>query len=93
MAPAPSGDLAPGRWAVQVGVFFTPNVADSVRAQVEQRLAQAGDLEPTDRIARIVKRGNYSHVVVGDAADKASAEALAARLRVALKQDVVVFRR
>jgi hypothetical protein len=91
-APAASGDLAPGRWAVQVGVFYVANSAEAVRARVAARLAQS-DLPADERATRVVRRDNKYFVVVGEAADRGSAEALANRVRAALKQDVVLFRR
>jgi outer membrane biosynthesis protein TonB len=91
-APAAGGDLAPGRWAVQVGVFYGANSAEAVRARVAARLAQS-DLDPESRITRVIKRDNRYFVVVGEAADQRAAEALANRVRVALKQDVALFRR
>jgi cell division protein FtsN len=90
-APAASGDLAPGRWAVQVGVFFVANSAEAVRARVAAQLAQS-DI-PADRATRVVRRDNRYFVVVGDAADQGSAQALANQVRAALRQDVVLFRR
>jgi hypothetical protein len=91
-APAAGGDLAPGRWAVQVGVFYGANSAEAVRARVAARLGQS-DLDPESRITRVIKRDNRYFVVVGEAADQRAAEALANRVRVALKQDVALFRR
>ncbi|MEW5880535.1 MAG: SPOR domain-containing protein [Pseudomonadota bacterium] len=91
-APPASGDLAAGRWAAQVGVFYVANSAEAVRARVAARLAQSG-LSAESRATRVVKRDNKYFVVVGDAADRAAAEALASRVRAALKQDVVLFRR
>lgn len=91
-APAASGDLAPGRWAVQVGVFYVANSAEAVRARVAAQLAQS-DLPADGRATRVVRRDNKYFVVVGEAADQGAAEALASRVRAALKQDVVLFRR
>lgn len=91
-APAASGDLAPGRWAVQVGVFFVANSAEAVRARVAAQLAQS-DVPADSRATRVVRRDNKYFVVVGEAADQGAAEALASRVRAALKQDVVLFRR
>lgn len=91
-APAASGDLAAGRWAVQVGVFFVANSAEAVRARVAAQLAQSG-LVADGRTTRVVRRDNKYFVVVGEAADQGAAEALASRVRAALRQDVVLFRR
>jgi cell division protein FtsN len=91
-AAAASGDLAAGRWAVQVGVFYGANSAEAVRARVAARLAQSG-LPAESRATRIVKRDNKYFVVVGDTADRAAAEALASQVRAALKQDVALFKR
>ncbi|GAB4466398.1 MAG: hypothetical protein OHK0044_06170 [Burkholderiaceae bacterium] len=81
--------LAPGRWAVQVGVFAVPANADAVRARVAAKIAQS-DLAVPVRVERI---GDRSHVLVGDLPDRAAAQALAARLRRVLAQDVVILRR
>jgi hypothetical protein len=91
-APAAAGDLAPGRWAVQVGVFFVANAAEAVRARVAAQLAQS-DLPADARATRIIRRDNRYFVVVGDAADQASAQALASQVRAVLRQDVALFRR
>lgn len=91
-APAASGDLAAGRWAVQVGVFYVANSAEAVRARVAAQLAQS-DIPADSRATRVVRRDNKYFVVVGEAADQGAAEALASRVRAALKQDVVLFRR
>jgi cell division protein FtsN len=91
-APAAVGDLAPGRWAVQVGVFFGANPAEAVRARVAAQLAQS-DVPAESRATRVIKRDNKYFVVVGEAADQRAAEALANRVRAALKQDVALFRR
>ncbi len=91
-APAAGGDLAPGRWAVQVGVFFVANSAEAVRARVAAQLAQA-DIAAENRVTRVVRRDNRYFVVVGEAADQRAAEALAERVRAALRQDVTLFRR
>jgi len=91
-APAAAGDLAPGRWAVQVGVFYGANPAEAVRARVAAQLAQS-DIPAEGRATRVIKRDNKYFVVVGEAADQRAAEALANRVRTALKQDVALFRR
>lgn len=91
-APAASGDLAAGRWAVQVGVFYVASSAEAVRARVAAQLAQS-DVPADSRATRVVRRDNKYFVVVGGAADQGAAEALASRVRAALRQDVVLFRR
>lgn len=91
-APAASADLAPGRWAVQVGVFYVATSAEAVRARVAARLAQS-DVPAAGRATRVVRRDGKYFVVVGEAADRGAAEALASRVRAALKQDVVLFTR
>jgi cell division septation protein DedD len=88
-APVLGPAFTPGRWSVQVGVFAVPANAQAVRSRVAQRLAQAGlGVEP--RVERI---GDREHVLVGKMPDRASAQALAARLRQLLGQDVVILRR
>lgn len=91
IAPA-SAPAAGARWVVQVGVFAVPANADKVRARVESRLAQS-DLAPAQRVVRVERIGDRSHVLVGDLPDRKAADALAAQLRRALNQDVVVLRR
>lgn len=81
---------ATGRWSVQVATFATSTMAESTRARVAQQLAQsAPNLASEPRVARL---GNRSYVLLGDFADRESAEALAGRLRAVLRQDVVVDR-
>lgn len=89
--PKAAGDLAPGRFAVQVAVFMTPAFAETRRSRlVEQLLANA---MPEADATRVVARDDRYFVLVGDLADRAQAEALAVRLRAALRQDVLIFRR
>ncbi len=83
---------AQARWVVQVGVFAVPANAQKVRARVESRLAQSA-LAPAQRVVRVERIGDRSHVLVGDLPDRAAAQALAAQLRSVLNQDVVVLRR
>jgi hypothetical protein len=90
-APAPA-PLAPGRWSVQVGVFAVPANAQKDRVRVESRLAQS-DIAPAQRIVRVERIADRSHVLVGDLPDRAAVQALAAQLRRLLRQDVVVLRR
>ncbi|MEW5881996.1 MAG: SPOR domain-containing protein [Pseudomonadota bacterium] len=91
-APPSPAPLAPGRWTVQVGVFAVPANAERDRARVAARLAST-DVAPAQRIVRVERIGDRSHVLVGDLPDREAALALAAQLRRALKQDVVVLRR
>ena len=84
-----------GRWSVQVAAFATPSMAESTRARVAQQLAQGAagaNLSAADRTPRVERYGNRSYVLLGDFADRDSAEALAGRLRATLRQDVVVDR-
>jgi len=75
---------------VQVAAFATPAMAESTRSRVAQQLAQdAPNLPAAPRVQRF---GNRSYVLLGDFGDRESAEALADRLRAALRQDVVVDR-
>lgn len=88
-SPAPP---APGRWTAQVGVFAVAANAERDRARVAARLASA-DLPAAQRVVRVEHIGSRSHVLVGDLPDRDAALALAAQLRRALNQDVVVLRR
>lgn len=82
-----------GRWSVQVAAFATASMAESTRARVAQQLASAAPtLAEADRTPRVERHGNRSYVLLGDFADRETAEALAGRLRAALRQDVVVDR-
>ncbi|HTT11819.1 MAG TPA: RlpA-like double-psi beta-barrel domain-containing protein [Burkholderiaceae bacterium] len=106
MKPAPAAPAAPtstrapaaqtpttGRWSVQVAAFATDGMAESTRARVAQQLAnEAPNLPAADRTPRVERHGNRSYVLLGDYADRDSAEALAGRLRAVLRQDVVVDR-
>lgn len=70
---------------------MTPAFAETRRSRlVEQLLASA---MPEADATRVVARDDRFFVLVGDLADRAQAEALASRLRAALRQDVVIFRR
>jgi rare lipoprotein A len=93
-ARAPAAQSAPtGRWSVQVAAFATESMAESTRTRVAQQLAQnAPNLSVADRTPRVERHGNRSYVLLGDFADRDSAEALAGRLRAVLRQDVVVDR-
>ena len=91
--PAPSGAMRQGRYGVQVGVFLVASNAETIRARVASQLAGESTLDEADRVVRSVKKGERTHVVVGDVADRRAAEELAARLRNVLRQDVVVFQR
>lgn len=91
-APVSTEPLAPGRWAVQVGVFAVAANAERDRARVAARLAST-EVAAAQRIVRVERIGNRSHVLVGDLPDREAALALAAQLRRALNQDVVVLRR
>jgi cell division protein FtsN len=83
--------MAPGSYAVQVGVFMTPTSAEATRARVTTQLlaAQIGEGETT----RVLVRDKRHHVLVGELASQADAEQLADAIRKALRQDVVIFRR
>jgi len=92
-ARPPAQSAATGRWSVQVAAFVTSGMAESTRTRVAQQLARdAPNLPEADRTPRVERHGNRSYVLVGDFADRDSAEALAGRLRAALRQDVVVER-
>lgn len=90
---APAADMRQGRYAVQVGVFLVAANAESIRTHVAAQLAADPSLAPGEKIVRNVKKGERTHVVVGDVADRRAADDLAARLRTVLRQDVVVFQR
>ena len=78
-------------WSVQLAVFATPAMAEATRARVAQQLAQdAPNLPAAPRVERF---RNRSYVLFGDFGDRGAAETLADRLRVVLRQDVVVDRR
>jgi hypothetical protein len=76
-----------------VAAFATDSMAESTRGRVAQQLATAApSLAESDRTPRVERYGNRSYVLLGDFADRDAAEALAGRLRAALRQDVVVDR-
>lgn len=83
----------PGRFAVQIGVFLVPSNAETIRTRTLERLANERTLKPSDKEVRSLKKGQRTYVVVGDVPDRNAAEFLAARLRLLLDQDVVVFKR
>ncbi|HRK56002.1 MAG TPA: SPOR domain-containing protein [Burkholderiaceae bacterium] len=85
--------LPPGHYAVQVGVFHVERNASALRERVVARLAQEPSLATTDRRVRIIQLGQRHHVLVGSVENRSHAQSLAARLRVLLNQDVVVFQR
>lgn len=93
-APAAVATPAAARWMIQVGVFAVPENAETVRQQVAKQLAQGlADVPAPDRTPRVETRGNRHFVLVGDAPDRTAAETFAARVRRALKHDVVIVRR
>jgi hypothetical protein len=55
-------------------------------------LLRASSMAEADS-TRVLKLDNRYHVLVGDYAERAQAEALAAALRGTLRQDLVIFRR
>lgn len=85
--------LPPGHYAVQVGVFHIESNASALRERVAARLADERNLPAADTRVRIVQLGQRHHVLVGSLKDRSRAQSLAARLRVLLNQDVVVFQR
>ncbi|MCS6945066.1 MAG: RlpA-like double-psi beta-barrel domain-containing protein [Sutterellaceae bacterium] len=86
--PVPARPVAAGApYRVQLAAFVVEAVAQSVRARVAEQLVQAGAGLPAPRLER---RGNRFVVLVGDFAERAAAEAAAARLRAILRQDVVI---
>lgn len=89
--PRAVADMAPGSYAVQVGVFMTPTSAEATRARVTTQLlaAQIGEGDTT----RVLVRDKRHHVLVGELASQSDAEQLADAVRKALRQDVVIFRR
>ena len=90
---APASGIREGRYAVQVGVFLVAANAETIRTRVAAQLADEPSLADGERVVRSVKKGERTHVVVGDVADRRAAETLAVRLRTVLRQDVAVFQR
>jgi cell division protein FtsN len=91
--PPPAGDMRAGRWGVQVGVFLVAANAETIRAKVAGELAADAAFSDAERLVRSVRKGERTHVVVGDTTDRKSAEQLAGKLRAKLRQDVVLFQR
>ena len=87
---AAAQSAATRRWSVQVAAFATPAMAEATRSRVAQQLAQ--DVPNLSDAPRVERFGNRSYVLLGAFDDRASAEALAGRLRDVLRQDVVVDR-
>ncbi|MDZ7652474.1 MAG: SPOR domain-containing protein [Burkholderiaceae bacterium] len=84
-------DLAPGRYAVQVAAFMTPASAEAQRSRTATALRAAA--LPEADATRVLKLNDRYFVLVGDVADRAQADALAAQVRAAVRHDVVIFRR
>jgi hypothetical protein len=84
-------DLAPGRFAVQVAAFMTPASAEAQRSRTATQLRAAA--LPEADATRVLKLNDRYYVLVGDLADRAQADALAAQVRAAVRHDVVIFRR
>ncbi len=89
--PRATTDMQPGHFAVQVAAFMTPASAEAQRSRTAT-LMRASSMPEADS-ARVLKVDNRYHVLVGDYAERAQAEALAATLRGTLRQDLVIFRR
>ncbi|MFN7572203.1 MAG: septal ring lytic transglycosylase RlpA family protein [Betaproteobacteria bacterium] len=88
-APAAAPAAAAGGWAVQLGAFAQAANAESLRDSLATALQRAGqELAP-----RIEHDGSVYRVLVGDAADRTAAAALAARLESLLARDVALYRR
>ncbi len=98
-SPAPtqariaSTDLPKGHFAVQVGVFLVDATAKAISERTAAKLADDLSLRDDDKVVRTIKKNERTYVVVGQATDRNAAEFLAARLRLLLKQDVVIFQR
>jgi hypothetical protein len=84
-------DLAQGRFAVQVAAFMTPASAEAQRSRTATQLRAAA--LPEADATRVLKLNDRYYVLVGDLADRAQADALAAQVRAAVRHDVVIFRR
>jgi rare lipoprotein A len=86
---SPTQAAAAGGWAVQLGAFAQAANAESLRDSLATALQRAGqELAP-----RIEHDGSVYRVLVGDAADRTAAAALAARLESLLARDVALYRR
>lgn len=89
--PRATTDMAPGHFAVQVAAFMTPASAEAQRSRVATQMRAASMPQADD--ARVLKLNDRYFVLVGDFADRAQAEALAAQMRTALQRDLAIFRR
>jgi hypothetical protein len=89
--PRATTDMQPGHFAVQVAAFMTPASAEAQRSRVTT-LMRAASMPEADSV-RVLKLDNRYHVLVGDYAERAQAEALATQVRGTLQRDVVIFRR
>gem|GEM_PF-5667379 len=74
---------------MQLGVFAVEANAQALRERLAQRLAPTPHASAAD--LRTVRRGDRTHVLIGDLPDRASALRLAAQLRELLRQDLVPF--
>lgn len=87
--PPAATAAVPSGWAVQLGAFAQATNAESLRDSLAAALQRAGnDLAP-----RVEHDGSVYRVLVGNAADRAAAAALAARLESLLARDVALYRR
>jgi rare lipoprotein A len=69
-----------GRWAVQVGAFQQQTNADALRDRVAVQMQQSGSELAAQRPPRVEQDGSIFRVLVGAAADRAAAQALAQQL-------------
>jgi cell division septation protein DedD len=70
---------------------MTPASAEAQRSRTATQLRAAA--LPEADATRVLKLNDRYFVLVGDFAERAQAEALAAQMRSALQRDVVIFRR
>jgi rare lipoprotein A len=90
----PPSAAAEGPWSVQVGAFALAPNADALREQLSTALAQAApELAPAERSARVERDGAVYRVLVGAAADRVTAAALADKLERLLARETSLYRR
>ncbi len=89
----PAADGTETHWAVQLGAFSSPAHADALRDRLDLLLGapQAAPLPAQARLARVARSDRLNRVLIGDTADRTTAQDMARRLSRFLGRKAIVF--